>query len=80
MRITGQGCQSYDFGAVVGPHSQWQKVSFFPIYRSTLPKIVQSEKSKVSVRSLSDSVLYHMKYYILKEVRVSSLLCIKIIK
>ena len=25
-----QGRQSYDFGAVIGPHSQWQKVTFFP--------------------------------------------------
>ena len=24
-----QGRQSYDFGAVIGPHSQWQKVYFF---------------------------------------------------
>ena len=40
-----QGRQSYDFGAVIRPHSQWQKVSFFPIYQSKFPKIVQSEKS-----------------------------------
>ena len=44
-----QGRQSYDFGAVIGPHSQWQKVSFFPIYHSKFPKIVKSKKSRLSV-------------------------------
>ena len=45
----GQGRQSYDFGAVIGPHSQWQKVSFFPNLPLKIPKIVQSEKSRLSV-------------------------------
>ena len=48
-----QGRQSYDFGAVIGPHSQWQKCPFFPIYHSKFPKIVQYEKSRLSVCSFS---------------------------
>ena len=37
------------------------KVSFFPIYHLKFPKIVQSEKSRLSVCSLSDSVLYYIE-------------------
>ena len=42
----GQGSQSPDFGAEIRPHSQCQKVCFFPNSRQKIPNFTQKKKKK----------------------------------
>ena len=41
---TNQGSRSPDFGTEIRPHSQWQKVCFFPNYRQKIPNLKKKKK------------------------------------